>query len=179
MLNDKNLTDAIAEIQQPRSAFQLNYFVVGQHYTPEMQYYQVVLELNDMIFKHKHALLDLQIQELKIKELRESGNAVSELEAQKLELSLEQTKLAILGSERELNHLYNLWKSAPKHYSRAEIEAGQPEYWSARLTHDVEMQALAGSVNPAHLTSLFQAGLLEEFLDKSREFSTESPQELN
>ncbi len=179
MLNDKDLTDAIAEIQQPRSDFQLDYFVVGQHYTAEMQYYQVVLELNDMLFKHKHALLDLQIQELKAKELRNAGDAISELEAQKMELSIEQTKLAILGSERELAHLYAMWKSAPKHYSRAEIEAGQPEYWTARLTHDVEMQALAGSVNPAHLTSLHQAGLLETFLDQAREISTETPPELS
>lgn len=179
MINDDELLSAIAEVQQPRSEFQLNYFVVGQHYTAEMQYYQVLLELNDMIFKHKHALLDVEIQKLKIKGLREAGDAISELEAQKLELTLEQTHLAILGSERELAHLYAMWKSAPNKYTRAEIEAGQAEYWQARLSHDVEMQAISGSVNPAHLTSMFQAGILEDFLSKNIQPEQTAPPELS
>ena len=180
MINDKNLNDAIAEIQQPRSKFQLNHFVVGQHYTPEMQYYQLVLELNDMIFKHKQALLDLKIQQLKSARLRENGDEISELEAQKIDLNIEQTNLALIGSEREIEHLYAIWSSLPNKYSREEIENGQQHYWSARLTHDIDMQALSGAVNPSHLSSLYQAGMLEDFLE-SRAVQTqpEAPHELS
>ncbi len=31
-----NIHDAIAEVQQPRSRYQLVHFVLGQHDTPEM-----------------------------------------------------------------------------------------------------------------------------------------------
>lgn len=175
MINDKNLDQAIAEIQQARSNFQINYFVIGQHHTPEMQYYQLLLELNDMLYKHKTALVDVQIQELKIKNLREIGDEMSLLEALKLELSVQQTRNAVIGSQRELEHLYTLWSEAPQKYSRAEIEAGQAEYWRARLTHDVEMQALAGSVNPTHLGTMDQIGILEEFVSN---ISTKKPDEL-
>jgi hypothetical protein len=175
MINDKNLDEAITEIQQARSNFQINYFVVGQHHTPEMQYYQLLLELNDMLYKHKTALIDVQIQELKIKDLRKIGDDISLLEALKLELSVQQTKNAIAGSQRELEHLYSLWESAPKKYTRAEIEAGQAEYWRARLTHDVEMQALAGSVNPTHLGTMDQIGILEDFVSN---VSPKKPDEL-
>jgi hypothetical protein len=37
------IEQAIAEVQQPRSRFQLERFVLGQHATPEMRYYQTVL----------------------------------------------------------------------------------------------------------------------------------------
>jgi hypothetical protein len=176
MIDDKDLYDAIAEIQQSRSNFQLNYFVIGQHHTPEMQYYQLLIELNDMLYKYKTAILDSQIQEIKIKNLRALGDEVSILESLKLELGMQQTKNAMLGTERELQHLYALWKSAPEKYTRAEIEAGQAEYWKARLTHDVEMQSLAGSVNPTHLGTMDQIGILEDFV--SNVFPTK-PNELD
>jgi hypothetical protein len=51
----QEIQKAIAEIQQPRSRFQLERFVLGQHATPEMQYYQVCLELQDMLYKYKLA----------------------------------------------------------------------------------------------------------------------------
>jgi hypothetical protein len=51
----EEINKAIAEVQQPRSRFQLERFVLGQHATPEMQYYQTVLELQDMIYKYKLA----------------------------------------------------------------------------------------------------------------------------
>jgi hypothetical protein len=164
MINDEELLKAIAEVQQARSNFQLSYFVIGQHKTPEMQYYQLLLEINDLMFKYKIALIENEIQEAKIKALEVSGDQISLLEAKKLKLILDQTKVTMIGSERELAHLYTLWKSLPIKYSRQEIESGQQEYWKARLTHDVEMQVLTGSVNPTHLGTLDQIGILEDFI---------------
>jgi hypothetical protein len=51
----EDIEKAIAEIQQPRSRFQLERFVLGQHPTPEMQYYQTCIELQDMLYKYKLA----------------------------------------------------------------------------------------------------------------------------
>lgn len=47
----EEIDKAIAEVQQPRSRFQLERFVLGQHATLEMQYYQVCLELQDTLHK--------------------------------------------------------------------------------------------------------------------------------
>jgi hypothetical protein len=84
---------AIAEVQQPRSRFQLERFVLGQHATPEMQYYQTVIELQDMIYKYKMAQLAVKKSEAKIAKLRSTGDELDELKAQERELSLAQTRL--------------------------------------------------------------------------------------
>ena len=42
--------DALAEIQKPRTRFQLEHFVVGQHDTDAQQYKQVLLELQTVEF---------------------------------------------------------------------------------------------------------------------------------
>ena len=55
-----NITEAIAEIQQPRSRFQLVHFVVGQHDTPEMRFYQLCLELQDMGYKLRIAQIGVR-----------------------------------------------------------------------------------------------------------------------
>jgi hypothetical protein len=54
----EEIETAIAEVQQPRSRFQIERFVLGQHATDEMKYYQVCLELQDMIYKYKIAELN-------------------------------------------------------------------------------------------------------------------------
>ena len=40
-----DISEAIAEIQQPRSRYQIVHFVLGQHDTPEMQFYQLIQEI--------------------------------------------------------------------------------------------------------------------------------------
>ena len=55
-----SIEDAIAEIQQPRSRYQLIHFVIGQHDTPEMRYYQLMLELQDTGYKLRLAEIGLK-----------------------------------------------------------------------------------------------------------------------
>lgn len=161
----KEIEKAIAEVQQSRSRFQIEKFVLGQHATPEMQYYQTVLELQDSIYKLRLAELDLQIQQLKISELRATGNPIDELEAQKLELGMNQTELAIIGAKREVSHLVNIFNSFEIKYTREEIEQAQPEYWTARLTGNARAMLIGGvSVNPAHIEAMQQAGILDGFV---------------
>jgi hypothetical protein len=156
---------AIAEVQQPRSRFQLERFVLGQHATPEMQYYQTVIELQDMIYKYKLAEIAVKKSEVKIAKLRATGDELDELKAQELELGLVQTRFTMLGAERELADLVNIWNSFDKKYTREEIEAAQPDYWQARLTNNAKAMLMGGSgVNAAHIEAMEQAGVLDSFV---------------
>jgi len=156
---------AIIEIQQPRSRFQLESFVLGQHATPEMQYYQTVLELQDAIYKYKIAKISVKKAELKISQLRSTGKELDELKAQERELGLEQTRLAMIGAEREMKHLVEIFEAFAKNYTREEIEEAQPNYWQARLTNNAKAMLMGGSpVNAAHIEAMEQAGVLDSFV---------------
>jgi predicted transcriptional regulator len=156
---------AIAEVQQPRSRFQLERFVLGQHATPEMQYYQVCLELQDMMYKYKLAEINKKKTDLKIQRLRSTGDELDELKAQEIELGQAQTAFAVIGAQRELAHLIDIWESFGHKYTRAEIEAAQPDYWQARLTNNAKAMLMGGtSVNPAHIEAMEQAGVLDSFV---------------
>jgi hypothetical protein len=156
---------AIAEVQQPRSRFQLERFVLGQHATAEMQYYQVCLELQDMIYKYKFAEINKKKTNLKIQRLRSTGDELDELKAQEIELGQTQTNLAVIGAQRELAHLIDIWNTFQHKYTREEIETAQPDYWQARLTNNAKAMLMGGqSVNASHIEAMEQAGVLENFI---------------
>lgn len=162
-----DLLNAIAEVQQPRSRYQIERFVLGQHDTDEMRYYQCVIEINDLVYKHRLAQIEVAKAEAKIRRLRASADEIDELKAQKWELGLEQTRLAMIGAERELAVLIELWESFPVKYSREQIEAAQPDYWHARLTRQASLQAIgSGTVDWAQMDAIRQAGFLDEFISK-------------
>jgi hypothetical protein len=159
------INKAIAEVQQPRSRFQLERFVLGQHATTEMQYYQTVIELQDSIYKYKMAKIAVQKSELKIAKLRSTGDELDELKAQEIELGLAQTQFAMLGAEREMKHLLEIFDSFTHKYTRAEIESAQPDYWQARLSNNAKAMLMGGqSVNAAHIEAMEQAGVLDSFV---------------
>jgi hypothetical protein len=156
---------AIAEVQQPRSRFQIEKFVLGQHTTPEMQYYQLCLELQDMIHKLRLAEINEKKSLAKIARLRSTGDEIDELEAQELELGLHQIQFAVLGAKREIAHLVDIWNGFEQKFTREEIEKAQPDYWKERLTSNARAMLIGGSsVNPAHIESMKQAGILDEFI---------------
>jgi predicted transcriptional regulator len=161
----EEIEKAIAEIQQPRSRFQLERFVLGQHSTPEMQYYQVCLELQDLLYKYKLAEINAKKTQLKIERLRSTGDELDELEAQEIELGQTQTRFAVIGAHRELAHLIEIWENFDQKYTRDEIEAAQPDYWQARLTNNAKAMLMGGSsVNAAHIEAMEQAGVLDSFV---------------
>lgn len=156
---------AIAEVQQPRSRFQLERFVLGQHATEEMRYYQTVIELQDAIYKYKLAVLSVKKANIKIAKLRATGDELDELKAQQLELGLAQTSFAMVGAEREMKDLLEIFDTFTHKYTREEIEAAQPDYWQARLTNNAKAMLMGGqSVNAAHIEAMEQAGVLESFV---------------
>jgi predicted transcriptional regulator len=159
------IEQAISEIQQPRSRFQLERFVLGQHATPEMQYYQVCLELQDLLYKYRLAEINKKKTDLKIKKLRATGDELDELKAQEIELGQSQTAFAVIGTQRELAHLIDIWETFEHKYTREEIELAQPDYWQARLTNNAKAMLMGGtSVNAAHIEAMEQAGVLDSFV---------------
>lgn len=170
----EEIEKAIAEVQQPRSRFQLERFVLGSHATPEMQYYQTCLELQDMIYKYQKAQIAVKKQELKIARLRKTDDELDELKAQEHEIGLRQTRLAMIGAERELNHLIQIFNTFDRKYTREEIEAAQPEYWDKRLTGNARAMLMGGSnVNAAHIEAMEQAGVLEKLISEVQESKRE------
>jgi predicted transcriptional regulator len=161
----EEIEKAIAEVQQPRSRFQLERFVLGQHPTTEMQYYQVCLELQDLIYKYKLAEINQKKIQLKLARLRATGDELDELKAQEIELGQTQNNFAVIGAKRELAHLIDIWDSFKHKFTRAEIEAAQPDYWQARLGNNAKAMLMGGqSVNAAHIEAMEQAGVLDSFV---------------
>ena len=173
-----NITDAIAEIQQQRSRYQLVHFVIGQHDTPEVRYYQVCIELQDMGLKLRLAELGIRKAEVEIRRLLETGDELDAIEAEEKQVGLEQTLIVMLGAEREIAILTDLFDESQK-FTRAEIEHAQPDYWQARLTRQTNLQLLAGTVQWAQLDSMRQAGLLDELIAERERQLTNGHQELH
>jgi len=166
----EEIEKAILEVQQTRSQFQLDKFVIGQHATLEMQYYQTCIELQDMIYKLRLAEITQQKNKIKIERLRETKDEIDELDAQEIELSMAQTELAMLGAKREIAHLVQAWDSFEHKFTRAEIEQAQPEYWKQRLTGNAKSMLIGGvSVNPSQIEAMQQAGILDEFIAEVQE----------
>jgi hypothetical protein len=159
-----NIQDAIAEIQQPRSRYQLIHFVLGQHDTPEMQFYQLMMELQDMGFKLRMAQLNVRKTEVEIARLLETGDELDAIEAEEKQVGLEQTQIVMKGAQREIAILEDIFNTC-QHYTRDEIEHAQPEYWQKRLTRQTNLQIMSGNVGWAQLDSMRQIGLLDDLVE--------------
>ncbi len=159
-----NIRDAIAEVQQPRSRYQLIHFVLGQHDTPEMQFYQLMIELQDMGFKLRMAQLNVRKTEVEIARLLETGDELDAIEAEEKQVGLEQTQIVMKGAQREIAILEDIFNEC-QHYTRDEIEHAQPEYWQARLTRQTNLQMMSGNVQWAQLDSMRQIGLLDNLVE--------------
>lgn len=157
------IEQAIKEIIQSRSRYQLEKFVVGQHHSPEMQYYQLVIEAHNMIHAIKETELTIQKIKFQAQELRETGKKSDEIEAQIKELSISLLESNLIGQKRELEFMEDLF-SQFENYTREQIEKAQPDYWRNRLMRVGEMQMLArqGGVDWAQLEALYQADLLPQ-----------------
>ena len=174
-----NIAEAIEEIQQPRSRYQLIHFVIGQHDTPEMRFYQLCLELQDMGYKLRVAQLGIRKAEIEIARLLKTGDEIDAIEAEEKQVGLEQTQIIMRGAERELAILTDLFDESQK-FTRDEIEHAQPEYWQKRLTRQTNLQIMSGSVGWAQLDSMRQIGLLDEMVaEREQQLTAQAVAELN
>ena len=159
-----DIAEAIAEIQQQRSRYQLVHFVIGQHDTAPMRWYQLCLELMDMGYKLRLAQINVRKAEIEIRRLVETGDELDAIEAEEKQVGLDHTRVVMLGAEREIAILTELFDEST-HYSRAEIDADQDAYWKARLTRQTDLQLMSGNVGWAQLDSMRQVGLLDQAIE--------------
>ncbi len=159
------LQEALAEIQQPRSEYQLQHFVVNQHDTEPQRYRQCLIEIQAISYTLRTVKLELQKSEIQIERLRATRDSVDELDAQIKEVGMEQTRLVMIGAERELAALVEIWLAFPTHYTHAQIEDDQREYWHERLNRQARLEAIgSGKVSWAQLDALNNIGELESTL---------------
>jgi len=158
-----DIHQAINEVQQPRSRYQLVHFVIGQHDTPEMRFYQLCIELQDMGYKLRMARLAVRKATIEIGRLLATGDDLDAIEAEEKQVDLEQTEIVMRGAEREIAILTDLFNESQK-FTRDEIEHAQPDYWKARLTRQTNLQVMSGHVQWAQLDSMRQIGLLDELV---------------
>jgi len=173
-----NIHDAIAEIQQPRSRYQIIHFVLGQHDTPEMQFYQLMMELQDTGYKLRMAELGVRKAKIEIARLLETGDELDAIEAEEKQVGLEQTLIVMKGAQREMAVLEDIFNDC-QHYTRDEIEHAQPEYWEKRLTRQTNLQMMSGSVQWAQLDSMRQIGKLDDLIEaREKQLMAEVAKEL-
>jgi hypothetical protein len=150
---------AMAEIQQARSNYQIEKFVINQHDTPQTQYQQCLIELQQLYYTIKKVSLELKKTDIEIERLRSTNDEIDEIDAQIKELQSEETRLIGVGAFRELKKFLDIFESFDKKYTREEIEEDQANYWSKRLNRQSALEAIGGSPSQsAHLTSLYQTG---------------------
>lgn len=160
---------SIVDVQQPRSNYQLSNFVVNQHETDEQRYLQCLREIKSIYYTIKQVSIDMQKSEIKIKRLRKTGDEIDALEADSLELGLEETRIVGVGAFRELEHLLKIYNSFPTKYTREQIEQSEPVYWEKRLNRQAELDSLSSRVgiSAGNLDALRQIGALTPRIEEN------------
>lgn len=153
------MQDAFAAIQQPRSDYAIQNFVVGQHDTDTRKYSQCVIELQVKYGAIRRALLTERKLQIEIKKLLDSGDEIQQIEAEEKQIDLDETRLAMQGAFREFECLYAIFRSFPKQFSHEELQAGEVEYWHKRLNRQAAQELLAGGrVGVGNQEALAQIG---------------------
>jgi len=160
-----NIKEAINEVQQSRSKYQLERFVIGQHHSPEMQYYQLCQEANAVMGSIEETKLRIEKVKAEAEELRETDKKSDSIEADIKLLSIESLERQLRGQKRELAFMEEMFEQFPR-FTRNDIEEAQQDYWETRLTRVAQMQMLSrqGGVDWAQLEAVYQAGIMEEAL---------------
>jgi hypothetical protein len=152
-----NIQERINAIQQSRSKYQIEKFVIGQHHSPEMKYYQLCVETQGLISAITETELRIEKIKAEADELISTGKKSDEIEAQIKLLSVPALETQLLGSKRELTIFEELFDQFPE-YTREQIEEAQQEYWETRLTRVAQLQMLSrqGGVDWAQLEAIYQ-----------------------
>jgi hypothetical protein len=151
-----------------RTRYQLRNFVVATHDTGPMQWRQILLEAQDLMYKIRMAELGLQKNQIKMERLLETGDPIDAIEAEEISLGMTLTERTLEGARMELAWLQELAEETGA-YTAEQIEADQPEYWVLRLSRQAELDRLSitQGVTAGNLQSMLNAGLLQKEHDQS------------
>lgn len=177
--------EAFKEIVQARTQFQLDKFVIGQHDTDEQRYKQIVLEIKGLVDNLRKLYLIHEKNLIQYERLCADKDPLKQIDAKIMKIDLDNFDLDILGSQKELAYLIQVWENWEHKYTAEEIENGQPNYWNARLNRQASLESIGtgGIVNWASLESLLQIGALPSldpayYLEKNREAQEQQKEEL-
>jgi hypothetical protein len=151
------MLQAFEEIQMPRTPFALEKLVVGAEFTVEQQYAKCVLEMSVAYDNLRLAKLGVEKKQLEIAKIDQS-DPIGKIDVQIKTIEQEQTKRAMLGAMREFQVLYNLWRTFPKKFTREDLNAASPEYYTQRLltqaNHDLLANGRVGVSNQEGLRQI-------------------------
>ena len=148
---------AFTKVSQPRSNYQIEKFVVGEHLTPERQYMQAVLELQRKTSAIRRAVIELK--KLNARLLSESD----EIERELIQVDIDDINFAIEGAAREFNTLHSIYKRYPE-YTVEQLQDAEESYWIKRLATQAQIDLEAtGAIGVGNLDALRQAGLIGGF----------------
>lgn len=154
--------DAFKQIAQARTRYQIDKFVIGQHDTDEQRYKQVVLEIQTLVGTIKRIRLETEKTKIHLNQLKAKKDPISQIDAELIQLDLDDTELALNGALKELEYFLQIWENWEHKYTAEEIENMQPVYWNARLNRQASLEAIGsgGTVAWASLDALHQIGML-------------------
>ena len=158
-MNLERCTDST--IITTRSQYQLRRFVIGQHDTAPMQWRQVLIEAQDLMYKIRLAEIDIQKKRIEIERLLASGDPIEALEAEEKQIGIVLTERTLQGARIELAWLQEIADEIGV-YTFEEIEADQTHYWSLRLNRQagIDQLSLTEGVSTGNLMSMLNAGLI-------------------
>lgn len=160
-LEIKQIIEYANSIQQPRSNFQLKNFVMGQHDTEPMQFYQLCIEISELYYNISVAELELEKMKIKKSFLDESDNPIDKIDSKIIQINIDKTSNVIDASKSEFQFLISEYKKFEKKYSRKDIEDNQLSYWKSRLQRQAALEQVAVSTSQSeHFNSLRQIGLI-------------------
>jgi len=156
----EKLFGEIRELQQNRSNFALEKFVVGQHDMPARQRKQVLDELLAMMMGLQQSVTAYEMAQIDIDELSEIETE-NKHEQKRNDIRLwEKTRevklieMQIIGTLRECAFLYALLDRMPK-YTREQFEQEEVEYWEKRLTRQARLMEMFGG-NMGNVDAILQ-----------------------
>lgn len=163
-----NLEPYISETVIPsRTRYQLRHFVIGAHDTAPMRWRQILLEAQDLAYKIRIAELDIEQKRIEIHRLLSTGDPIDTIEAERKRLGIAITEQNLAGARLELSWVCELADEIGA-YTPNQIEADQPDYWTARLNRQagLEQMAATNGISAANLGSMLNAGLITKMEER-------------
>lgn len=149
------LIESLDAINQSRSNYQIEKFVIGEHTKPERQFQQCVLELKVKLQNIKREELNL------IKHQRKLAAETDDIEKALIALDIEDMEYSIKSQKREAGTLYAIYTQFPK-FTYQQLQEAEESYWFDRLGRQAEIELQStGRVGQGNLDALRMIGAVQ------------------
>lgn len=157
----EKITRAFDVVCQPKSNFQIEKFVVGQHDTPERQYVQCVIQLHALVCNIKRGEINRRRKLIEIKSLEKETGELAELDLAEKQVDLEQIEFSLKGALREFSCYFAILENFKEGFTYEEIQNGEANYWMMRLSRQSQCdRESTGRIGIGNREALWQAGFI-------------------